>query len=80
MFSLKTSAPEIYRLSITFSDELEGPRVARIFVERFLFIGDDLQVTETLPLGREETRYRSEQVTAFGRDVAVGLHPDWELT
>ncbi|SAK48350.1 hypothetical protein AWB83_00989 [Caballeronia ptereochthonis] len=49
MFSLKTSAPEIYRLSIRFSDELEGPRVARIFVERFLFIDDNLQVTETLP-------------------------------
>jgi hypothetical protein len=64
MFSLKTSAPEIYRLSMRFSDELEGPMVARIFVERFLFIDDDLQVTETLPLGREETRYRSERSDA----------------
>jgi len=38
MFNLKTSAPDTYRLSIRLSAELEGPSVARIFVERFLFI------------------------------------------
>jgi hypothetical protein len=46
MFNLKTSAPDTYRLSIRLSAELEGPSVARIFVERFLFIDEDSQVAE----------------------------------
>jgi hypothetical protein len=46
MFNLKTSAPETYRLSIRLSAELEGPSVARIFVERFLFIDEEFQVAE----------------------------------
>ena len=57
-------AGHVDRLSIRLSAELEGPSVARIFVERFLFIDEDFQVAET------SLRERDEESSGPGDDAA----------